>query len=521
MARFVNSTDSISSSLLLWNDRPTQVSIEETYDLKVWPVTNLLNEGPINFNLPPQPKGLLSDLHVVTKFKLMKNGQDISEPQKDISVINNLANSLWGEVSVTCSDRVELCQSMKNAYAYQTFFNHALNSENNRADYLFTNELILMDKGESKQSEEDLRTFWKWDDSKNWLFEGREFGEVGEEAGKAALKESYWNLKFVDEPQYHSKNAERYDGVLEGDELKIKLEDEASGVDGWVPTSANSSASIRSTRVNNGQSVIVNSRFQCPLFNTSKCLPTNMKVRISLVKNKDAFLLLCSDTAGYSLLIEDCYLNATYYRVRDEILSLIEERLSKEPAPYTITRPEIVIKPINHSSRIIRLTDIFQDKIPPYAFFALQKSSDFEGKFSSNGFVFVPFKNFQFFRNGVPYFTDPLEVATITEMKKGNYAYRDFGEYMRQLYRTIGKDSRGNCLVNSKNFHLNFMVGMSFGADRSSLAERHLNLQEKASTYLEIDMGIDDVPEDLILIIYALYDRQVMIDSERMVRLVD
>ena len=231
--------------------------------------------------------------------------------------------------------------------------------------------------------------------------------------------------------------------------------------------------------------------------------------------------MLCSDTAGYSLLIEDCYLNATYYRVRDEILSLIEERLSKEPAPYTITRPEIVIKPINHSSRIIRLTDIFQEKIPPYAFFALQKSSDFEGKFSSNGFVFVPFKNFQFFRNGVPYFTDPLEVATITEMKKGNYAYRDFGEYMRQLYRTIGKDSRGNCLVNSKNFHLNFMVGMSFGADRSSLAERHLNLQEKASTYLEIDMGIDDVPEDLILIIYALYDRQVMIDSERMVRLVD
>ena len=115
MARFVNSSDSISSSLLLWNDRPTQVSIEETYDLKVWPVTNLLNEGPINFNLPPQPKGLLSDLHVVTKFKLMKNGQDISEPQKDISVINNLANSLWGEVSVTCSDRVELCQSMKNA----------------------------------------------------------------------------------------------------------------------------------------------------------------------------------------------------------------------------------------------------------------------------------------------------------------------------------------------------------------------------------------------------------------------
>ena len=108
MAKFVNSSESISSSLLLWNDRPTQVSIEETYDLKVWPVTNLFNDGPINFTLPPQPKGLLTDLHIVTKLKLQKDGEDFSIPQKNVSIINNLANSLWGEVSVICSDRTFL-----------------------------------------------------------------------------------------------------------------------------------------------------------------------------------------------------------------------------------------------------------------------------------------------------------------------------------------------------------------------------------------------------------------------------
>ena len=98
----------------------------------------------------------------------------------------------------------------------------------------------------------------------------------------------------------------------------------------------------------------------------------------------------------------------------------------------------------------------------------------------------------------------------------------EFGEYMRQLYKTIGKDLRGNCLINSSNFHLNFMVGLSFGADKSSLAERHLNLQEKASTYLEIDMGINDgIPEDMVLIIYALYDRQIQIDSERQIKILE
>ena len=524
MAKFVNSSESISSSLLLWNDRSTQVSIEETYDLKVWPVTNLYNEGPINFNLPPQPKGLLTDIHIVTKLKIQKNGEDISSPQRDVSVINNLANSLWSEVSVIAADRTELCQSMKNAYAYQTFFNHALNSEKNRADYLFTNEMVKMDQGETKKSEEDLRVFWKWNHYKDSMFDGETFEEGQEETAKKTKREGYWTSSAITSPLYY-KGVETLlqtaNPELTGDDFKIEVENFMNRRDAWIPTSANPAASMRSTRVNSGQSVILNSKFQNPLFNTSKCLPTNMKIRISLTRNKDEFLLLCNDNAGYSVVLEDVYLNATYYRVREEILSLIEERLAREPAPYFISRPEMIIRPITHNSRIIRISDIFNDRVPPYAFFALQRSVDYEGSFPSNCYTFVPFKNFQFYLNGTPYFTDSLEVATITEIRDGDYAYRDFGEYMRQLYRTIGKDSRGNCLIDSTNFHLNFMVGMSFGADRSSLAERHLNLQEKASTYLEIDMGIDDVPEDLILIVYAVFDRQVQIDSDRMVRIIE
>ena len=156
--------------------------------------------------------------------------------------------------------------------------------------------------------------------------------------------------------------------------------------------------------------------------------------------------------------------------------------------------------------------------MPSYAFFCLQKSSDFEGKLTTNPFVFVPFKKFQFYVNGSPYFTSPLELSSIYDT---GYCY-EFGEYLRQLYRTIGKDLKGDCLVNSNNFVLNFMVGISFGADRSSTAENHLNLQEKGSTYLEIDMGINDgIPEDLILITYAVFDRQVQIDGDRKVTIIE
>ena len=527
MARFVNSADAISSSLLLWNEPSTQLAIEETYNLKVYPVTSLLNEGPCNFVIPSQPQGLLNDIHIVTKFKVQKNGEDFSIPQKNISIVNNFANSLWAEVSVIMSDRTELCQSMRNSYAYQTFFNHALNSDQQRAKYLFENELFLMDQGLSKKSEEDLRVFWKWDHSKDYIFKDEVFEDGSEEEGKETLRDGYWGATAINNPEYISgikTMLKSQHGSLPENEFKIKLEDHLSRVEGWIPTRSNPAASIRSRKINAGKSVILNSRFQCPLLNTSKCLPTNIKLRISLTKNRDEFLLLCDDDAGYSVVLEDCFLDVSYYKVRDEVLNLMEERLKIEAAPYTVTRPEILVRPVNHSGRIIRMSNIFHDKLPSYAFFALQRSADFEGtRFSKNGYVFIPFQKFNFYKNGVPYFVDPLEASNVTEVREGDFLYSEYGEYLRQLYRTIGKDSRGNCLIDNSNFHLNYMVGISFGADRSSLSERHLNLQEKASTYLEIDMGIDDadVPEDLILIVYSLYDRQILIDSDRIIKLID
>ena len=480
MAKFVNSQNAIPTDLLLWNERPTQVSIQETYNIKVWPITNILNDGPINFNVPSQPKGMMTDISIVTKFKVQKDGQDMTAAERNLSIVNNFANALWALVDVKVDDRLDLTQSMKNAYAYQTFFNHALNSESNREDYLMYNELFKMDQAESKTSEQS-REIWDFDD----------------DTIEAEIEEKYsTSVQTV-------KSA-----------LKVKMRKVPAY---WKSSGANPVANARSWRILKGQSVIVNSKLQCPLFNTSKCLPTNMKIRTSLTKNNDAFLLLTEANATYTIYIEDVYLDVTYFRPRDQILEIIEDRLKKDPAPYFVSRPEIIIKPITHSNRIIRLTDIFHDKLPPYAFFCLQKSSDFEGKLNTNPFAFIPFKKFQFYVNGTPYFTDALEVSNVEDG-----IYKGFGDYLRQLYRTIGKDLKGDCLINSSNFQLNFMVGMSFGADRSSTTDKHLNLQENASTYLEIDMGINEnISTDMILITYAVYDRQIQIDGNRSVRIIE
>ena len=528
MAKFVNSSDSMSSSLLLWNDTPTQLSIQETYDLKVWPVTNLFNDGPINFNIPPQPKGLLADLHITTKVKLLKNGEEITTRSKDVSVINNLANSLWGEVSVVTGNRTELCQSMRNAYAYQSFLNQALSSEQNREGYLFYNEGFLMDEGATKKSEERVRKFWKWDTiNKNitlWDHIKSIPGYETVEEGLAVKREVAFGQDYPLSEDFKSvflNVLKELNEDLDGDDLELEYQNQMAQMDNWVPTEANPAASKRSALFNKGKSVTLSSKFHCPLLNTTKCLPTNMNLRMSLTKNTDDFLLLSNDSS-YSLMIEDCHLNVTYYRVRDEILEFIEERMKKDPVPYFISKPEIIVRPVTQSSRIIRINNIFGDSIlPPYAFFMLQRSRDFDGHRSANPFIMVPYKKFQLYRDGVPLFTDPLEVGQIRKIDNEDYQFQDFGEFLRQLYHTLGKDARGSCLINESNFHLNFMSAISFGADRSSINERHLNLQEKASTTVEIDLGTETFPEDLVLIVYAVYDRQIQIDSDRLVRIVE
>ena len=477
---------------MLWQEKTTQVSVQDTYDNKVWPTTNIFNDGPITFAIPPQPNGMLHRIEVVTKFKVNIPGPD--HPKTNLSIINNVASAMWETVEVKLDDRLDLMQSMRNSYAYQTYFNKCFNTSSIHEDYLFARELFQMDDAVDKTDAEDVNMLnlrgltaaelsADLHTSTPWTFENMG-PSIRQSAHKILLGEEETDHKVV---EYIGKNQ----GALS-----------------------------RGLRINNGQSVTTNTLLQCPLFTTGKCLPTNMRIRVLLSKNSDKFLLLAEDSTNCKVVIEDVYLNVTYYRPRDTVLQSIEEQLKKEPAPYFVSKNEIILRPITSNSRIIRVNDVFPGNLPSHAFFCLQKSIDFEGKFSTNPFVFVPFGKFQIHVNGVPHFVDPLEIDfEIIDKKK---IYRENGTYLHELYSTIGRDLKGDCLINSSNFQLNFIAAASFTADRSTTMVNYLNLQETASTYVEIDMGYDtDLPDDLVLIVYALYDRQIQIDANRSVRIIE
>ena len=157
MMKFKDSSKSVLSDILLWQDKPTQVAIESTYDIKVHPTTGYYNDqGAINFMIPPQPRGMMSDIDIVTKFKIVTNSGNIEE-NDSCTIVNNFANSLWELVEVRVADRVDLMQMMRNSYAYQTFYNYVLNSDVNREDYLFATQLFKMDCGKTKAESESFK----------------------------------------------------------------------------------------------------------------------------------------------------------------------------------------------------------------------------------------------------------------------------------------------------------------------------------------------------------------------------
>ena len=101
--------------------------------------------------------------------------------------------------------------------------------------------------------------------------------------------------------------------------LQTKVEEITVILDiAWLPITTNLASSQRSTLINSSKSFICHIKLQSRIFNTSKCLPHNMKIRISLNKNIDKFLLL-TEEGSYSVFIEECYLIVTFITPQDAL----------------------------------------------------------------------------------------------------------------------------------------------------------------------------------------------------------
>ena len=343
---------------------------------------------------------MMKNIEIATKFKIQKDGKDFSVEQDNLSIINNFPNSLWQIVNVTINGRSNIMQPLKNAYPYTSFFNMVFNHDDSQVDYLGYKELFIMDDG----------------------------GKYEIKSGDKLIESNYSKMySTVGQKLFDAKNPAT--DLLNNAFTEATKEKTLSKIPN--PSIKNQALYTRAKRVAKGQSVNTYSKLHCPLFNTNKVLPTRMDIRITLTKNTDDFLLLCQKDEKYSISIEDVHLQVTYYQPQDAIQRKIESLLESEPIPYFVQRPELIVRPITATTKVIRVNDIFPSKLPSYAFFCIQKSADIEGKRESNPFSFIPFEKMNIFIGGKPFFQDELEARLKTDSQEPNFA-----QFLVQLYKT-------------------------------------------------------------------------------------
>ena len=270
----------------------------------------------------------------------------------------------------------------------------------------------------------------------------------------------------------------------------------------------NTGAIARANVIARSRNVKTVTKLHCPLFRHDKALPTRVRIRVSLQKNKDQFILLATDTSTYAIEIFEIFLKCRYIRPTDYVLNYQETKLLKDPALYDVEYGEITTRSIGMGERTVRFENIFPGKIPKIAFFGMLNTTDLIGSRSTNPFIFSRMRKLQLYVENKPYFTDSISMVDA----------KDSMDVLSQLYKAVGCEYKGSCLIDSTNLALHQIIAVPLTADRTH--QSHLNLTSQKDIRLEIDIGYHTIQPHTLLI-YSIYDRVIEIDGDRNLTIIE
>ena len=149
MTKYINSSEAITSNLLLWEPLHTQTSILETHVVEVYPQTAIDYSDTVSFLINGNPKLMIQHIEIITQIRVLTNDNANPAAETNVSVVNNLANAIWRSVDVVIGEQ-NLLQSFDNSYNIGSFFDICLNSSRDRFAYLFEKEGFYLDAGTTK-----------------------------------------------------------------------------------------------------------------------------------------------------------------------------------------------------------------------------------------------------------------------------------------------------------------------------------------------------------------------------------
>ena len=441
-SKFTSSLASMTGDLHLWDITTTQVGIKESRIINYYPLTSIDNTDTITFHVPAQPKLFLDFIEVVTKIKIDNVPRD--EPQ--VSVISNLANSLWKNVSVVIGG-VNITQSFDYSYAISTFFDTVLNNPPDRVDTLLYQQGFFMDKADSKGDSESLI-----------IYKTEAVAAAGDVAAVAAK-----------DVKNHS-TAKRIERFMINDDIPTRR-----------------------------YGTLI-APLSCSLFQQHKLLPDNLDIKVALSKKDPSFCLYGPNNTEAKLELTNVYLKCHYKLPVDEALEGIEMRLKDEPCRFEADDKIVTFRQIPYQAKTYKFHNLFTGRLPKYFICGVNNRAAYSGAAHRNPWTFFPLAKAQCWVNGEAYYPKEAEGQE---------------ELYNNLQESLGYKLRGSSLITPDNFNIHNILTFPLTADRT--VRHHMNLMTTGVVDLEIELE-GRAGLDYCLIIYAIYDRLVEIDSFRQIK---
>ena len=262
----------------------------------------------------------------------------------------------------------------------------------------------------------------------------------------------------------------------------------------------NSSAAKRIARVHSHATLI--SELHCPLFKQDKLLPANLPINVKLVKSPEGFTMLCASTVLNHIKVDKVQLRAHYKDLPEHAFTAVEARLMKEPARYEVDNQIVTFHAIPAGRTSVTFNNLFNGPLPKFFICGVNYRSAYGNSKDKNPYTFLHMAKIQAFVNGQEYFAAPVE----------NHC-----TMVDAFQEALGQKTKGVCLISPKNYDIHHVMPFTLTADKS--IRTHLNLMKTGNVRLELSLTEQSV-EGLILVVYALYDRVIEIDTNRQVKII-
>lgn len=319
----------------------------------------------------------------------------------------------------------------------------------------------------------------------------------------------------------NSTNTYAYRAYLEtllnyGDDAKatqlgmgLFYKDEANHMNELDPdTKTNSGLTSRFEFCKNSQTVTLLGRVHADIFNQGRLLPNSLPLKITLHRQKNAFVLLSAqDNPNYKIKIIDAVFCIRKVMLTPHKFQDIQQRLEKGPALFPINRVELKVHSVAAGLTYVNWNSCISGQLPNRLFIGMVKNTGYTGSYKENPFMFQHYNvsSVAVYVNGKSVPGNPITT---------NFDSNDYLDGYRSLYTGTGKINRDEGIGISRQEYKDGYTLFGFNLSPGLCQGGHQEAKESGELRISLEFS-KALPSSVTIIAYAEFDNQISMYKSR------